>query len=244
MSTSRFSFRELDESKNSQVTLGDEKNIQVEDRGIVSITTSKGNTKILQDVMLVPSLYHNLLSIGQLMTSEYSILFDYGHCVIRDKTSRHVIAKVPMAKNKMFPLEVSMIERYAMVASYDNETRLWNLCYGHLNINGLKLLNRKEMVFGLLKLDNLGFCEGCVYRMQSKKPFPVGKTWRASECLELAHSNWCGSMSTKSHVGSRYFLLITDNFSHMSWVYFLETNLKLLTGSRSSKHEQKDKVIF
>ena len=110
-------------------------------------------------MVVVPSLYHNLLSIGQLMTSGYSILFDDGHYVIRDKSSRHVIAKVPMAKNKMLPLEVSMIERYTMVASYDNETRLWHLRYGHLNINGLKLLSRKEMVFGLLKLDNLWFCE-------------------------------------------------------------------------------------
>ena len=169
--------------------------------------------------MLVPSLSHNLLSIGQLMTSGYSILFADRHCVIRDKTSGHVIPKVPMAKNKMFPLEVSMIERYAMVASCDNENISWHLCHGHLNINGSKLLSRKEMVVGLLKLDNLGFCEGCIYGKKSKKPFPVGKALRASECLELVHAYLRGPMSTKS-LGSRYFLLIADDSSHMSWVYF------------------------
>ena len=46
------------------MTLGDNKKIQAEGRGTVIIKTSKGNTKILQDVMLVPSLSHNLLSIG------------------------------------------------------------------------------------------------------------------------------------------------------------------------------------
>ena len=57
------------------------------------------------------------------MTTGYSILFDDGHCVIGDKTSDNVIAKVLMAKNKIFPLEVPMIERYVVVASCDNETR-------------------------------------------------------------------------------------------------------------------------
>jgi len=89
-------------SPKSEVTLGDNKNIQVEGRGNVSIMTSKGNTKILQDPMLVPSLSHNLLSIRKLMTSGYSTLFDDGHCVIRDKTSDHVIAKVPMAPRSVY----------------------------------------------------------------------------------------------------------------------------------------------
>jgi len=85
MSGRRSSFKELDESKNLEVTLGDNKKIQVKGRGTLSINTSKGNTKILQDVMLVPSLSRNLLSIRQLMTSGYSFLFDDGHCVIRDE---------------------------------------------------------------------------------------------------------------------------------------------------------------
>lgn len=123
-----------------------------------------------------------------------------------------------MTNNKMFPLEVSMVDRCAMVASMDSETRLWHLRNGHLNINGLKLLSRKEMVFGLPKLDNIGFCEGCVYGKQSKKPFPVGN----SKCLELIHADLCGPMNTISLGGSRYFLLFTDDFSRMSWVYFLE----------------------
>lgn len=59
--------------------------------------------KLLQDVMIVPSLSHNfLISIGKLMTSGYSILFDDGCYFIRDKKSGQIIAKVPMANNKMF----------------------------------------------------------------------------------------------------------------------------------------------
>ena len=57
---------------------------------------------------------------------------------------------------------------------------------------------------------------------KAKKPFPVGKTGRASKCPELVHADLCGPMSTKSLGGSQYFLLFTYDFSCMSWVYFLE----------------------
>lgn len=169
----RSLFKELDESKKSDVRLGDNKKIQVEGRGTVRIRTSQGNAKILEDVIFVPSLSHNLPSIGQLMVSGYSISFDDGFCTIRSKKSGQTIATVPMTNNKIFPLEVSMVEKCAMVASRDNDTRLWHLRYGHLNVNGLKLLSQKEMVFGLPKVQNLDFCESCVYGKQSKNIFHI-----------------------------------------------------------------------
>jgi len=89
MSGTRSLFKELDESKKLDVRLRDNKKIQVEGRGTVSIMISQGNAKILEDVMFVPSLSHNLLSIGQLMISGYSILFDDGVCTIKNKKSNH-----------------------------------------------------------------------------------------------------------------------------------------------------------
>ena len=49
-----------------------------------------------------------------------------------------------------------------------------------------------------------------------KKLFPVAKALRAFECLGLVHADLWGPMSTKSLDVSRYFLLITDDFSRMS----------------------------
>ena len=140
-----------------------------------------------------------------------------------------------MANNKMFPLEVSMVENCAMAANGDSETRLWYLRYEHLNINGLKLLSQKGMVFGLPKLESLGFCEGCVYGKQSKTTFPVGKAWSASKCLELVHADLCGPINIESLGGSRYFLLFTDDYSRMSWVYFLENKSEAFDRFRKFK---------
>ena len=46
--------------------------------------------------------------------------------------------------------------------------------------------------------------------------------WRASVCLELVHVDLCGRMSVESLGGSRYFLLFTDYYTRISWIYFLK----------------------
>ncbi|KAA3475371.1 retrovirus-related Pol polyprotein from transposon TNT 1-94 [Gossypium australe] len=138
-------------------------------------------------------------------------------CVIKDKKSRKIIVDVQMAPNKLFPLEVSN----ALVVKENSECKLWHLRYGHLNIKGLKLLSQKEMVFGLPKIESLDLCEGCIFGKQCKKPFLVGNSRRASECLGLIHADICGPMETESLGGSLYFLLFTDDYSRMSWMYFL-----------------------
>ena len=61
-----------------------------------------------------------------------------------------------------------------------------------------------------------------VFMGSKAKTFPVGKAWRASKCLELVHADLRGPMSTKSPSGSQFFLPFTDDFSRMSWLYFLE----------------------
>lgn len=47
--------------------------------------TSNGKAKLLSDVFFVPKLAHGLLSVGQLMAGEYTIVFDNRACVIKDK---------------------------------------------------------------------------------------------------------------------------------------------------------------
>ena len=104
----------------------------------------------------------------------------------------------------MFPLEISSIDRHALATYVKSESLLWHLRYGYLNINGLKLLNQKDMVNGLPKIDSFdNVCEGCIYRKQCKKSFPIGKVWRARCSLEFVHANLCGPMMTQTLRGSR-----------------------------------------
>ncbi|KAJ0028774.1 hypothetical protein Pint_36322 [Pistacia integerrima] len=89
--------------------------MQVEGKGTVAINNGHGNVKLLYSVYFIPHLSQNLLSVGQLMASGYSILFDDVSCVIRDKKVDRIIVDVRMTPNKLFPLEVSSVESHALV---------------------------------------------------------------------------------------------------------------------------------
>ncbi|KAA3483055.1 Retrovirus-related Pol polyprotein from transposon TNT 1-94 [Gossypium australe] len=57
---------------------------------------------------------------------------------------------------------------------------------------------------------------------QTRQPFPLNKAWRASEKLQLVHTDVCGPMKTQSLNGSRYFILFINDYSRFCWVYFLK----------------------
>ncbi|XP_075076448.1 uncharacterized protein LOC142163093 [Nicotiana tabacum] len=85
MSRERSAFRELDETKRRRIWLGDNKEIHVEGEDTVAVQTSQGKVKLIQNVLFDPSLAHNLLSVEKLLISGFSVLFDNGLCVIKNK---------------------------------------------------------------------------------------------------------------------------------------------------------------
>ena len=86
--------------------------------------TNQGKVKYLDNVFFVPTLSHNLLSVGQLVNDGYSVIFDDGSCTIRDKKSGLIIVNVCMTQSKMFPLDVSNIKRHALITTQKNESCL------------------------------------------------------------------------------------------------------------------------
>jgi len=70
-------------------------------------------------------------------------------------------------------------------------------------------------------------CDACQLGKSQKQPFPIDKAWRAKEKLELVHSNICGPMRTLIPTQNRYFILFIDDFSRMTWVYFMRQRSEL-----------------
>lgn len=64
-------------------------------------------------------------------------------------------------------------------------------------------------------------CEECVVTKQHREPFPIDKSWKAKNVLELVHYDICGPISPISNGGKRYFFSFIDNYSRNTWVYFL-----------------------
>ena len=110
-----------------------------------------------------------------------------------------------------------------MMSDNIDKSMTWHQRYGHYHYNSMKLLYTKNMVEGLpsISFENQ-VCQGCIFGKQHRVPFPLGPNWRAQAPLQLIHAYLCGPMKTPSLKGSRYFLLIVDDYTGLSWVYFLK----------------------
>ena len=64
-------------------------------------------------------------------------------------------------------------------------------------------------------------CEACLLGKMTKTPF-TGFPERASDLLELIHTDVCGSMSTTTRGGFQYFITFTDDFSRYGHVYLIK----------------------
>ncbi|GMI66347.1 hypothetical protein HRI_000304000 [Hibiscus trionum] len=192
-------FSELDEAFRSTVSFGDNSKVSVMGKGNVKIHTNENTTQVISNVFFVPDLKTNLLSVGQLQEKGYEIFIKDGVCRIQDE-NLGLIAQVNMTTNWMFPLYLNNATQSCFSARMKNEAWLWHFRYGHLNFGGLKLLQQKRMVTGLLKIESPSqVCEECVVGKQHRDHFPKGKSTRAKKVLELIHTAICGPINPTSN---------------------------------------------
>jgi hypothetical protein len=56
---------------------------------------------------------------------------------------------------------------------------------------------------------------------QRRTPFPKKANFRVEELLELVHGDLCGPITSATHGGRRFFLLLVDDSSRYMWLTLL-----------------------
>ena len=114
MTFDRDLFKELDTSVASKVKIGNGEYIAVKGKGTVAIESISG-TKLIKDVLFVPNISQNLLSVGQLIQKGFKVIFETNQCLIKDAKGNNVF-KVKM-KGKSFPLDPLEEEQASFTAT-------------------------------------------------------------------------------------------------------------------------------
>lgn len=203
MTRDRFIFIDLDESIKTEVKMGNGVIFQAQGLGTIGVQTKQG-MKFICDVLFVPDLDQNLLSLGQLLEHKYALNFDDHECCIYDKKNgRQLVMKIQMQANRSFPIKFNYSENQALKVNVNEDSWLWHKRYGHLNFHSLKVLQQRGMAYGLPRIEEKHeVCEGCALGKQHRQPFPKEAAWRAKKILELIHTDICGPMKTTSHGGN------------------------------------------
>jgi hypothetical protein len=224
MAKDRDIFYTLNECNTKKIFVGDDISLSFEGFGIIQVENGHFN-----DVLCVPSLSCNLLSVYQITHSGegQTVEFSPHQFVIKDlKDPNHVLAtEIADDITRLYKFDNFGSSSFSsvFVAHSDDLSKLWHERFGHLNYRSLQQLCNQQMVTGLpLVLGRDGFCASCVLNKHHQDSFEKCASWHASSPLHIVHSDLCGPLSYPSFSGCKYFLTFIDDFSRHPWVYFLK----------------------
>lgn len=226
MCRDKKSFSALYQSEDPvDVVLGDGRTLSAVGRGNVELDMVLPNGKVksctLYDVLYVPDLSYNLVSVAKASQKGKVVKFTKSACYILDKQHR-MFAKATKVGG-LYKLDYKLNhERANVVEQSESKEDLWHKRFGHLGVGSLQSLARERLVdgFDFDSSKRLTFCETCPQAKQHRSKFSASST-KAAEPLGLVHSDLCGKMNVKSHGGAEYFLNFIDDKTRYVWVYFL-----------------------
>jgi transposase InsO family protein len=224
MSGDRAAFVEYENIAPKAVYMGDNNKQDAVGQGSVKMVLDVAGNALkakFTNVLFVPNLKSNLISVSRLIKDGFSVQFGVGGCAIY---KNGVVVAQGVSENRLYRLNGRIVyyEKACVAhASASTDAELWHRRLGHLSESGMKSLISSAAVHGLELSSSLTLaqCEGCLYGKHIRQPFPSASEHRATVPLELIHTDLCGPMKFASLGGSRYFVSFIDDYSRRISVF-------------------------
>lgn len=194
--------------------------------GTGTTTLMINNNKIdVKNVLHVPGLSVNLLSVSKIVEHGNTVTFDRNKGCTISNSNNEIIANCK-PNNGIYKFNEGNMT--CLIAKNDDNALLWHRRLGHVNLQCLKKM--REEAIGVKFNDDgsdIKNCETCAQAKQFVKPFHASET-KSKNILELIHSDLCGPMETQSIGHAKYILTFIDDLSKKVFVYFLKSKSDVL----------------
>ena len=230
MSNNRELFEnyQSNEYNKSSVEVGNGASLPIVGRGEISVTLSLPHNKKkkcrLTNVLYVPGLSHNLLSISQITSEKnLSVNFFQNSCKIANKSGKLVASGKKLGK--LFVLECVEGHGAANIASHaEHDEILWHRRFCHIGFDNLRKIIKNDLVDGIdVKITKEKYaCENCYDGKNHKIPFYPNKSESNRNPISLIHSDICGPIKPESLGGGNYFITFIDDATRFCWIYILK----------------------
>ncbi|GJS32817.1 putative ribonuclease H-like domain-containing protein [Tanacetum coccineum] len=194
--------------------------------------TIKTSCLDFEKVSYVEELKFNLLSVSQICDKKHNVLFTDKECLILSPKFKFVdedlvILRAPR-KNDVYSLDLKNIIPSGGITclvakATKDEAVLWHRRLGHVNFKNINKLVKGNLVRGLpsktFKLEHS--CLACRKGKQHRASCKKIEERTVREPLELLHMDLFGPVSVESVNRKKYCLVVTDDCSKFSWVFFL-----------------------
>ncbi|GJV27614.1 putative ribonuclease H-like domain-containing protein [Tanacetum coccineum] len=200
--------------------------------------TGKGKIRTgkldFEDVYFVKELKFNLFSVSQMCDKKNSVLFTETECLVLSPDFKlldesQVLLKVPR-QNNMYSFDLkNVVPSGGLTCLFAkatiDESNLWHRRLGHINFKTMNKLVRGNLVRGLPSklFENDHTCVACQKGKQHKASCKTKLVSSISQPLQMLHMDLFGPTFVRSINHKIYCLVVTDDFSRFSWVFFLAT---------------------
>ena len=111
----------------------------------------------------------------------------------------------------------------------------WHCRLAHIGKDRMQKLQRDGLLHNIND-ESFDKCESCISGKMTKKPFG-DKPERATDLLELIHTDVCGPLRHVSRQGASYFITFTDDYSRYGYVYLLKHKHEVFNTFKVFKNE-------
>jgi hypothetical protein len=215
-------FTSYVKSKDSQdlIIFGDGNQGKVKGLGKIAISSEHS----ISNVFFVESLGYNLLSVSQLCNMGYNCLFTNVDVSVFRSDGSLAFKGVLDGKLNLVDFLKEEADLDACLMAKTSMGWLWHRRLAHVGMKNLHKLLKGEHVLGL---NNVSFekdrpCAACQAGKQVGNTHHSKNVMTTSRPLELLHMDLFGPIAYLSIGGSKYGLVIVDDFSRFTWVCFLQ----------------------
>jgi transposase InsO family protein len=220
-------FTSYVKNKDSQdmIIFGDGNQGKVKGLGKIAITSEHS----ISNVFLVESLGYNLLSVSQLCHMGYNCLFTNVDVSVFRRSDGSLAFKGAL-DGKLYLVDFSNeeVDLDACLIAKTSMGWLWHRRLAHVGMKNLHKLLKGEHVLGLT---NVCFekdrpCAACQAGKQVGSTHHNKNVITTSRPLELLHMDHFGPVAYLGIGGSKYGIVIVDDFSRFTWVFFLQDKIE------------------
>ena len=199
-----------------KIFVGDGNGLTISHIGNACVSTNTGLVK-LNDVLVVPELTKNLLSVGK-FASDHQCVFEFtgSGFVIKDQNKRIIIHG--SRKGKLYALDGVFHEALSAIKKDSTTFSIWHQRLGHPHAKGLSFLKDKNLIDVSVWVSKPSICVSCQMGKSCKIPF--NKANKISMFpLEKIHCDLWGPAPIASNQSFRYYAIFVDDFSRFTWLY-------------------------
>jgi transposase InsO family protein len=219
-----FTSFEKKKCESDCITFGDNGQGQVLVFSKIAITIKHSISKVL-----VESLDYNLLSISQLYEMGYNCLFTVkGVTVFRRSDGSFAFKSVLREKLYLVDFIPEEVELDRCIIAKINMGWLWHRRLAHIGMRNLHKFQKDGHILGLTNMvfEKDRSHNACQARKQDGIHHHAKNIMATTRLLEMLHMDLFGPIAYISISGNKYGLIIVDDYSHFTWVFFLQDKSK------------------